>query len=73
MNEMSIMNAEGDTKCYWDPSNPESVAIAAETFETYRGRGYRAFAMDSGTSGEIMDDFDANVGSILFVPPMAGG
>jgi hypothetical protein len=71
--EMAIMNSEGDTKCFWDPGNPESVSVASDTFATYSGRGYRAFAMSSGTQGEIMDGFDPGVGSILFVPPMQGG
>lgn len=71
--EMCVMNADGDTKVFWDAANPESVAIAAETFNSYRGRGYAAFAMSSGTSGDQMGSFDPNVGSILFVPPLQGG
>lgn len=73
MNEMSILSAEGDTKCFWDPSNPESVSAASDTFATYSSRGYRAFAMSSGTEGEVMSGFDPSVGSILFIPPLQGG
>jgi len=73
MNSMSVMNEEGDTTISWDPTNPESVEVATSAFETYAGRGYRAYAMQSSTQGEIMDGFDPNVGSVLFVPQFQGG
>jgi hypothetical protein len=73
MNSMSIMNEEGDTTISWDPTNPESVEAAASAFATYAGRGYRAYAMQSNTQGEIMGGFDPTAGSILFVPQMQGG
>ena len=72
MHEMSVMTHEGDTKCYWDPNNPESVKVASETFAAHAQRGYRAFSM-VGTQGTIMDVFDPNAAQILFVPAMQGG
>ena len=73
MNSMSIMNAEGDTKVFWDPDNAESVEVAATTFASYSGKGYRAYARQSDTQGELMVGFDPTAGSILFVPQMQGG
>jgi len=73
MNSMAIMNSEGDTKVHWDPSDPESVEVAAATFASYSERGYRAYAMQSDTQGEQMATFDPSASSILFVPQMQGG
>jgi hypothetical protein len=73
MNQMSVMSQEGDTKIFWDPTNPESVEVATTAFNSYRSQGYQAFAMTSGTSGEQMTGFDPAIGSIVFVPQMQGG
>jgi hypothetical protein len=72
--EMSIMGSGGDTKCRWNPDNPESVAIAQETYTNYRGQGFLAFAMnEDGTTGDQLNEFDPSHENILFVPPMRGG
>jgi hypothetical protein len=73
MHEMSVMDEHGDTKVYWDPSNPESVLVASEAYALQITRGCRAFAMVNDTQGEIMDAFDPNVSSVVFVPPLQGG
>ena len=72
-NTMSVMNDDGDLSVSWDPANPDSVAVASETFATYSGRGYRAYAMSSGTEGAVMSVFDPTAASILLVPQMRGG
>lgn len=71
--QMSVMNDDGDLKISWDPTNPESVEVATTAFAEYRSRGYQAFAMTSGTTGEQMAGFDPAVGSIVFIPQMQGG
>jgi len=70
---MAAMGEEGDTKYSWDPSDPESVAAAQETFNGYISDGYRPFALSDGTQGEQMTEFNASAGNILMVPPMQGG
>lgn len=68
-----MMNDEGDTKITWDPMNPQSVEAATAAFKAAKSQGYQAFAMTSGATGNQMDGFDPNVGSILLIPALQGG
>lgn len=74
MNHMSAMTSSGsgDTKVWWEPSDPASVEVAAQVFARYRTMGYRAFRM-TGTNGEQMVEFDPSVRAILLIPQMQGG
>jgi hypothetical protein len=68
------MGANGDSKHYWSKGSPEEVKIASKVFKRYSKLGYRAFKMtEKGDQGEVMDEFDASAGCILFVPQMQGG
>lgn len=72
--EISVMGESGDTKHVWNSRDPDSIQRAREVFTLYRSRGYRAFKMNvKGDQGEMMTDFDAASGRILFVPQMQGG
>ena len=72
--EMNILGQEGHTCCTWDPSNPESVSAANETFEGLRSQGYRAAAMNAdGSTGSFVESFDPSAENILFVLPVVGG
>jgi hypothetical protein len=71
--EMSILGKNGDTKCYWDPSDADSVSAAKLTFDSYHGRGYTAARMANGTTGATITEFDPTAGSILFIPALQGG
>lgn len=71
---MSIMGKEGDTKYHWSACNPDQVAMARETFDAHRGKGYLAFRMnDKSNQGDQMTEFDPAAESILFIPQMQGG
>jgi hypothetical protein len=71
--EMSIMGKDGDTKCFWDPDDPDSVGVAQASFESYRGQGYRAARFNGDEQGDIINEFDPTAGRILFIPPLQGG
>jgi hypothetical protein len=73
MSELRVMDRSGDTTYTWDPSNPNSVAVAQATFDTFKSQGYRAARMESGGTGEFIDEFDPNSGTVIVVPPMRGG
>ncbi len=71
--EMIVMNAEGDTKHYWNIHNWSEVEAAKETFDVYKRKGFTAFSMIRGKQSKQLQEFDPAAGSILFVPLMAGG
>ena len=69
--EMVVMGPEGDTKHRWDTADPDEVRQAEEMFNLYRGRGFAAFAHD--TTSAAVTKFDPSVGTMVFVPMVAGG
>lgn len=74
-NEMSIMNHTGDVKKQWDPNNAVETADAKRSFDDLRAKGYLAFRVNEkdASKGEQIREFEPNAGSIIMVPPMAGG
>ncbi len=73
-NALRVMTPKGDTTYEWDPSNPASVTMAREQFQSFRGTGYRAARVNGdGSQGEFITEFDPSAGTILMVPPMRGG
>ena len=72
--EINILSKEGDTKHYWNASDPSEVASVKAVFDAFRSRGYTAARMGrAGTAGEVITEFDPSAGSILFIPRVAGG
>lgn len=69
--EMIVMGAEGDTKFWWDTTDPEEVRQAEDMFNLYRNQGFAVFACDE--TGPALTEFDSNAGTMVFVPMMAGG
>ncbi len=72
---MSVMGTNGDTKVRWNKRNPDEVSAAKATFTLYKKRGFAAFRMTAKGSkkGSQIDEFDPEAGSLLMVPPLAGG
>lgn len=76
-----VMDHTGDTKYIWSRNNPDEVAIAKQTFESFTkprdqgGKGYAAFHVTgtAGDKGEQMRVFDPTAERVIFVPPLAGG
>ncbi len=72
--EMAIMGTSGDTKQYWNAKSWEEVEAAKATFDLYKSKGFKAFAMDEkGEKGEPMETFNPSAGQIIFITPLQGG
>lgn len=53
LDSLSILDATGDRKVYWDPAKPEDVARAREEVATLKEAGYRFFLIDGTPADEI--------------------
>ena len=74
INEIAVMSAQGDTKTIWDSEKPDEVAVARETFDKLKAKGYAAFRVDRwGKKSERMKAFDSEAGAVIMVPNFAGG
>lgn len=73
MGEMRKLDRNGDTKHEWDAAKPEEVEAARELFYLYKSQGFAAARMESGTTGEILQEFDPHAGEVIFIPQMQGG
>jgi hypothetical protein len=77
----AVIDHTGDTKYIWDPTKPEEVEVARQTFESFTkpvsqgGKGYQAFRVTDrkGEKGEQVRAFDPAHERIIFAPPMVGG
>lgn len=67
MGRITILNRKGDEPLEWDPNDPDSVEAAQTRFNELKEQGYAFFA------GERVDEFDASLGEVTAVAPMAGG
>lgn len=74
-NVLCIMDRTGDTKYEWSPDNPTEVAAARDNFNSMRGKGFVAYAVDPATDkkGRVITEFDPHAGRIIMSAPMAGG
>lgn len=69
-----VLDRTGDTRTQWNPNNPDEVALARETFESLRKKGYFAFrVLGNGDKGEQIREFDPAAGSIILAPQLVGG
>lgn len=74
MHEICVMDHTGDTKKIWDPTKPEEVDDARESFKRLRSKGYLAYkVIGDGDKGEMITEFDPGAGRIILAPPMRGG
>ena len=74
---MSYMTPEdGDVEVHWTPGNTDEIAVARDTFDKLRGKGYLAYRSSGSGSRKQRDqirEFDPAAGRIVMVPPLAGG
>jgi len=69
-----VMDASGDARHTFDPSDPHSVRQAQRRFEELTGKGFRAVALGrSEEPSALQTRFDPNVRETLFVPQLQGG
>jgi hypothetical protein len=73
MNQMSVMDPTGHTEVRWNPKDADEVAVARETFNAMRARGYSAFRVRDGDKGKRIDAFDAEAEKMILIPQLVGG
>ncbi len=73
-NEMSVIDATGDTKVIWSSDNDAEVEAARATFNALRKKGHIAYAVKKGgDQGEVVSEFDPDAAKLILAPPMKGG
>jgi hypothetical protein len=72
---LHITDASGDTRLMWDPRNTEELAAARAAFNNAKSNGMLAYGVKkSGKSdGEVIRNFDPQLGKIIMVRPLQGG
>lgn len=73
MNEMRIMNRQGDNKVTWEVDVQEQVDAAQKQFEELVQQGYFAYKSMGNGQGEMITEFDPNAEKLVLFPPIAGG
>lgn len=70
-----VMGLSGDRKQMWDPNQADEVDDARKSFVNLRKKGFLAYRVNpkDGSKGEQVTEFDAQMGAIIFTPPMVGG
>jgi hypothetical protein len=70
---LSLMDSSGDKEATWDSDSPDEVAAAKAIFEAVKKRGYLVYSQPAGESGVALAQFDANVETMIAVPPIVAG
>jgi hypothetical protein len=81
MGILRVMSRRGDHRFSWDShstfsSDPEARAAVREAeriFAQERQKGATAFRVETGTSIERIDYFDATASQIILIPRVIGG
>ena len=74
MGKLRVLASEGDQKVVWDPDNEDQIEVAEMTFDKLKAKKYKAYSVDKkGDTKKEIKKFDAKAGSIIMVPPIAGG
>ncbi len=71
--KLSMMDSSGDKEVTWHPDSPGEVAAAKAIFDAVRRRGYLVYWQPEGAKGIALGQFDANVESMVAVPPIVAG
>jgi hypothetical protein len=67
------MDATGDTRHEFDPTNPSAVAEAERRFLDLKKAGYIAAKRTGNGRSELLGQFDPTVQETLFIPRLIGG
>ena len=75
MKKICVLDGTGHTEAAtWEQGNPDSLAIASQTFDRLKREGYAAFALTKeGETVGALQEFDSDVEEITFLRPFAGG
>lgn len=71
--KLSMMDSSGDKEVAWHPDSPGEVAAAKAIFDAVRRRGYLVYSQPAGEKGVALAQFDANIESMVAVPPIVAG
>jgi hypothetical protein len=71
--KLSVMDSSGDKEVRWHPDSPDEVAAAKAIFDAVRKRGYMVYSQPAGGSGVALGQFDADVETMIAVPPIVAG
>lgn len=73
MAKQFVMNATGDTRYEFDPTDAAVVAKASTRFKELTGAGYTAAVRRGAGASELIRDFDPSVDETVFFPRLRGG
>jgi hypothetical protein len=71
--KLSMMDSSGDREATWHPDSPSEVAAAKAIFDAVRKRGYLVYSQPAGEVGVALGQFDADVETMIAVPPIVAG
>lgn len=75
MGELLIKDKSGHTEYtqIWNNDEPHTLIPVAETFETYRQKGWLPIGKTSSGQWKHIFTFDSSLQQIIFMPLMEGG
>lgn len=74
MGELRILCYKGDHKIQWDGKKSDSISEAESTFNSLIKKKWKAYSVKrTGGKNKQITEFDPALGSIIMVPPIAGG
>jgi hypothetical protein len=73
MRTLIVMDATGDTRHHFDPTDPTAVAQAERRFLELKQAGFIAAKRTGNGTSELIREFDPNAHETLFIPRLIGG
>jgi hypothetical protein len=73
MHTQIVMDATGDTRHHFDPSDPTAVGQAGRRFVELKQAGFIAAKRTGNGTSELIREFDPNAQETLFIPRLIGG
>lgn len=73
---LHITNESGDTRLMWDPENRREVATARAAFNQAKAEGMLAYGVKKNgdaKTGEVIREFNPELGKIVMVRQLQGG
>lgn len=73
---LAVLNHTGDTKVIWSRDNEDEVAVARDSFNKLKAKGFAVFKVDKKGDKEpeqYRGEFDPNIERLIMVPPLRGG
>jgi hypothetical protein len=68
-----VMDHSGDTRHYFDATNPQALQEAEDRFTQLTGTGFTAARRKPSGEPEVIRRFDSTAEETLFFPRLVGG